>query len=214
MLRPTVSRPVCLGIKHPSAAYGHIFITVRQLRVCWCGVLSLARGRVCCLQFAVCPYQPSHSRVRVPWDSRPYFTVSDSRRPFPSPPTTSRATVEVFNPTSTQNRTNLNQSHITSDDVSVSKSWCRAPADIYYSLTVTALFLSGALSDERMDLSFLYAAGPCQRSLSRVRVPSCSRPYFTLSQLRLPFSSPPKTRRVTVEVFDPASTSTALERTT
>jgi hypothetical protein len=29
---------------------------------------------------------------------------------------------------------------------------------------------------------------------------------FTVSDLRLPFSSPPMTRRVTVEVFDPAST--------
>jgi hypothetical protein len=50
MLRPTVSRPVCLGIKHPFGAYDQIFITVRQLRVCWCGALSLTRGRVCRLQ--------------------------------------------------------------------------------------------------------------------------------------------------------------------
>jgi hypothetical protein len=50
MLRPTVSRPVCLGIKHTSGAYDQIFITVRQLRVCWCGALSLTRGRVCRLQ--------------------------------------------------------------------------------------------------------------------------------------------------------------------
>jgi hypothetical protein len=49
MLRPTVSRPVCFGIKHPSVAY-QIFITVRQLRVCWCGELSVTRGRACRLQ--------------------------------------------------------------------------------------------------------------------------------------------------------------------
>jgi hypothetical protein len=50
MLRPTVSRPVSLGIKHPSGAYDQIFITVGQLRVCWCGTLSLTRGRVGRLQ--------------------------------------------------------------------------------------------------------------------------------------------------------------------
>jgi hypothetical protein len=50
MLRPTVSRPVCLGVKHPSGAYDEIFITVRHLRVCWCGALSLTREWVCRLQ--------------------------------------------------------------------------------------------------------------------------------------------------------------------
>jgi hypothetical protein len=62
------------------------------------------------------------------------------------------------------------------------------------------------LSDERTGLSFVYAAGPRPRSLSRVRVPSDSWPYLTVLDLRLPFSSPPTTRRVTVEVFEPAST--------
>jgi hypothetical protein len=77
---------------------------------------------------------------------------------------------------------------------------------MYYCLTVTVLFLWGALSDENTGLSFVYAAGPCQRSLSLVRVPWYSRPYFTVSHLRLPFSLPPTTRRVTVDLFDPAST--------
>jgi hypothetical protein len=79
-------------------------------------------------------------------------------------------------------------------------------------LTVTVLFLWGAPSDERAGLYFVHTAGPCQRNLSRVRVPWDSRPYFTISDLRLPFLSPPTTRRVTVEVFDPASTRVRLLR--
>jgi hypothetical protein len=45
------------------------------------------------------------------------------------------------------------------------------------------IILWGALSDERTGLSFVYAAGLCQRSLFRVRVPWDSRPYFTISDL-------------------------------
>jgi hypothetical protein len=49
-LRPTVSRPVYLGIRHSSEAYDQIFILVWQSLVCWFGAPSLTRGRVCRLQ--------------------------------------------------------------------------------------------------------------------------------------------------------------------
>jgi hypothetical protein len=101
--------------------------------------------------------------------------------------------------------------YITTDGQPANLSWNKAPIwglrpDLYYCLRVAGLLIWGALSDERTGLSFTVAAGTCQRSLSRVRVPWDSRPYFPASDLRLPFSSPPTTRRVTVEVFDPAST--------
>jgi hypothetical protein len=87
-----ISKSLC---RAPCAAYDQIFI-VWQLRSCFCGTpLWREDGSVfyicCCL-----------SRVRVPWDSWPYFTISDFRLPFSSLPTTRRVTVEVFEPASTR----------------------------------------------------------------------------------------------------------------
>jgi hypothetical protein len=51
----------------------------------------------------------------------------------------------------------------------------------FFCLTLTGLLMWRALSDERTGLSFVYATGPRQRSLSQVRVLWDSRPYFTVS---------------------------------
>jgi hypothetical protein len=76
--------------------------------------------------------QRSHSRVRVPWDSQPYFTVSDSRLPFSLPPTTRGATVEVFDPASTQDMFELSQcqNYFTTGGLPpISSAWRQAPWD-------------------------------------------------------------------------------------
>jgi hypothetical protein len=70
------------------------------------------------------------------------------------------------------------ESYVTTDGQSASLSWYKAPIrglrpDFYfrteYEIRVTIKFLIpwGALSDERTGLSFVCAAGPCQRSLFR-----------------------------------------------
>jgi hypothetical protein len=103
------------------------------------------------------------------------------------------------------------ESYVKTDGQSASVSWNKPPIwglrpDFYYCQRITGLLMWRSLSDERMGLSFTIAAGSRQRSHFRVRVPWESRPYFTVSDLRLSFLSPTTTRRATVGVCDPAST--------
>jgi hypothetical protein len=48
--RVEASRVLYYDRRSVNQVYDKIFITVRHLRVCWCGALSLTRGRVCHLQ--------------------------------------------------------------------------------------------------------------------------------------------------------------------
>jgi hypothetical protein len=66
--------------------------------------------------------------------------------------------------------------YVATDGQSASLSWNGAPIwglrqDFYYCQTVAGLLMWDTLTDERTDLSFTIAAGPRQRSHSRVRVP-------------------------------------------
>jgi hypothetical protein len=72
---------------------------------------------------------------------------------------TRRATVEVFDPTSTQEWPFF-KVMLTSDGQSASLPWNEAPIlglrpDLYYCPTVAGLLMWGALSDERTSLSFV-----------------------------------------------------------
>jgi hypothetical protein len=111
----------------------------------------------------------------------------------------------------TQLNSSESESYVMTDGQSASLSRNIAPIwdlrpDSYYCQTVAGLLMWGALPDVRTGLWFTIAAGVRRRSHSRVQVPWDSWSYFTVSDSRLPFSSPPTTRRTTVEIFDLVST--------
>jgi hypothetical protein len=74
------------------------------------------------------------------------------------------------------------QSYIVTDCQSFRTSWCGAPYGAHDQIIIMCdsyrLVLVGALSDERMGLSFVYDAGSWQRSLYWVWVSSKSKLYY------------------------------------
>jgi hypothetical protein len=115
-----------------------------------------------------------------------------------------------FNPLKTVSESESeSESYVTTDGQSASLSWCQAPIwglrpDFYDCQTVAGLLMWGALSDERTDLSCIITAGSRQRNHSGPSPVELATIFYCL-RLRLPFPSPPTTRRVTVKVFDPAA---------
>jgi hypothetical protein len=182
MLRPTVSRLVYLGIKHPSGPYDQTFTTVRKLRVCWCGALSLKRGRVC-LQNC-CWSSPAQSftgtssvgLVTIFYCLR--FEASFLVASYDSQGYGGGIRPKLWVWVLCYNRRSVGQSH-----------WKKRPSGDYDQtfITVRHASLCGALSMTRGRVvvdNFCWAS------------PAQSFPGPSPS--RLPFSSPPTTRRVKV----------------
>jgi hypothetical protein len=101
ILWPTVSRPVYLGVK-PDLGTKTGFLLLSDSF----GFADLGRplwGEDGSFTIAAGLRQHSHSRVWVSRDTWPYFSVTDSRLPFSSPPPTRRATtVEILELASTR----------------------------------------------------------------------------------------------------------------
>jgi hypothetical protein len=98
------------------------------------------------------------------------------------------------------------QSYITTDGRSASLSWNKAPIwslrpDFYYCQIIAGLLIWVALSDERTGLPFTIAAGPRQRSHSRVWVAAGFVTIFyslkletpPIWRVRFPYVYPPGT---------------------
>jgi hypothetical protein len=161
ILRPTVSQPVCLGIKHQSGAYNHFFYycqTVTSLLIC--GVLSDDRTGLS-FTIAAGPRQRSHSRSESR-GTRGHFLLSQIRD-FPFRQLLLLAGLRWRYSTPPPHRTDLtwiqSQNYVTTDGPSASPSWSKAPMwglrpDLYYCQTVAGLLMWSALSDERTGLSF------------------------------------------------------------
>jgi hypothetical protein len=140
----------------PFGAYDRIFITVRQLLVCWCGALCLTRGRVCRLQLLLVlasadifgfDSRGTHdhnllSQIRD-FPFRRFLRLAGLRWRYSTPP-----------PHESLSRLSQSQSHVTNDVQSVGLSWCRAPSGAHDQILIMfwklySLSIGGALSDER-----------------------------------------------------------------
>jgi hypothetical protein len=233
MLRKMVSRAFCLGVESPSGVQDQIFITSDSLLALASAVILVSQSRGTHNHVLLSQNRDSPTwRARSPEIRWPSYNPKQWV-PFPSPPTTRRATMEVFEPASTRGSTTT-----------------RLP--VYHQ--------SVLLRDKPLDIndqSFFFQLNPCGRSpyvtssLMRGFVRCLQFPlglasavilrsefrgthdHILLSQIRdspnlegqvliflsagtewpsytprpwLPSTPPPTTRRAIVKVFEPAYT--------
>jgi hypothetical protein len=170
---------------------GQLATHLGQLRVCWYGALSDEVGGRGLVAYNHCWVLQAQSFSYL--SSWPCFTVSYLRLPKPGGPGLYTHIPQeqcVPDIPSGTGLTDSSHSYVTTDGHSASHSWCQAfiwdPwSDLYYCQTVVSLLMWGTISEERAHLWFTIAAGFCQYSHSRIRVPRDLWSYFTVSDSRL-----------------------------
>jgi hypothetical protein len=123
----------------PSGGHDQIFITLFQLRSCFCGAPSLKRGQVCLLNkllalsivvFLGSESLGTHDHILLSeiWDFpfRRLLRIAGSRWRYSTPP-----------PQGLFYWLSLSLSHIATDGQSVCLSWCRAPSGAHHQILVT-----------------------------------------------------------------------------
>jgi hypothetical protein len=165
MLRPTVSRSVCFGVKHPSGVSTRLLLLSES-----CDFVDVGRslwwenGSVvynCCLSLQRC-----HSWVRVLRESWPYFTLSDSRYPNMDGKvfvfiTHRKKVAKLYLHAWISISIPASQSRNATDGQSISNSWCPVPCAAHDQMFITLWTLRScfcgapSLARRRICLSYM-----------------------------------------------------------
>jgi hypothetical protein len=153
-------------VSSPSGAHDQIFIIVSRLRSCFCGAPSLTRGRVSFV-YAAGPRQRSLSRVRVPWISRPYFTLCFETSLFVASYDSQGHGGGIRPRLHTGPDVCLSLSHTATNGQSVCLSWCRAPSGDHDQILCVLFSLYNFGADRRENIlsnswTRCFPCGPCR----------------------------------------------------